>query len=69
MVDEASATGDNDVRTGTLAEAQTIIADDTPIITLAYLEGVYAYRPEMYDHWVSDTGHGLFNKRSFLPEQ
>ncbi len=69
VVEEASATGDNEVRKDLLADAQTILAEDTPIITLAYLEGIYAYRPDMYDNWVSDIGHGLFNKRSFLPNQ
>lgn len=69
LIDKASATGDNEVRKGILAEAQTLLADDTPIITLAYIQGVYAYRRDLYDHWVSDTGHGLFNKRSFLPDQ
>ncbi len=69
IIDKASATGDNAVRKEILADAQTKLAEDAPIITLAYIEGVYAFRPDMYKHWVSDTGHGLFNKRSFLPGQ
>ncbi len=47
-------------------QAQEIFAAETPAVTLYYPEGRWAYRPAAYDGWVSDPGHGVFTKRSFL---
>ncbi|MGI9616933.1 MAG: ABC transporter substrate-binding protein, partial [Acidimicrobiales bacterium] len=48
-------------------DAQDILAQDLPAIALYYPAGRLAYRPSAYDGWTSDQGHGVFNKRSFLP--
>jgi peptide/nickel transport system substrate-binding protein len=47
--------------------AQEVFAADAPAVTLLYPDGRWAYRTAAYDGWVSDPGHGVFTKRSFLP--
>lgn len=47
-------------------QAQEIFAADAPAVTLYYPDGRWAYRPAAYDGWISDIGHGVFTKRSFL---
>lgn len=69
LAEEAAATPDLDARRELINQMQEIISRDVPVTTMAYFDGLYAYRPAMYDNWVSDPGHGLFNKRSFLPGQ
>lgn len=69
LAEEAAATADLDERKELIYEMQRMIAEDVPVATMAYIDGVYAYRPDMYDNWVSDPGHGIFHKRSFLPQQ
>ncbi len=68
LVEKAARTASLDERKQVLYEAQRVIAEDVPVLTLAYLEGVYAFRPEAYDGWLPDPGHGVFHKRSFLPQ-
>ena len=51
-----------------LYEAQRILAEEAPVVVFYYPDGDYAYRPAAYEGWVSDQGHGIFTKRSFLPE-
>jgi peptide/nickel transport system substrate-binding protein len=48
-------------------QMQTIFAEDAPALVLYYSDGLYAYRTAAYNGWISDTGHGIFTKRSFLP--
>lgn len=67
LAEKAAHTASLDKRRQILYEMQRVLAEDVPVITLAYLQGVYAFRPDAYDGWVSDPGHGIFNKRSFLP--
>ncbi len=50
-----------------LADAQAMIARDTPMQVLWYPDGIWAYRQQPYDGWVNDRGQGIFTKRSFLP--
>ncbi len=47
--------------------AQQIFAAEAPAVVLFYPNGRWAYRPSAYDGWISDPGHGVFTKRSFLP--
>lgn len=54
-------------RSRLLGQAQELIAAENPLVVLWYRNGEYAYRPAEYDGWVSDPGHGIFTKRSFLP--
>lgn len=49
-------------------QMQRMIAAENPLVVLWYRDGEFAYRPAAYDGWVSDFGHGIFTKRSFLPE-
>lgn len=51
-----------------LQAAQGVLADEIPGLVLWYRTGEYAFRPGSYGGWVSDPGHGIFTKRSFLPE-
>ncbi len=50
-------------------EAQERFAELAPAVTLLYPDGRWAYRPAAYDGWMSDNGHGVFTKRSFLPDR
>jgi peptide/nickel transport system substrate-binding protein len=67
MLAEQATTAGLEDRTRLLGEAQTLIAAENPLIVLWYRDGEYAYRSAEYDGWVSDPGHGIFTKRSFLP--
>jgi peptide/nickel transport system substrate-binding protein len=49
-------------------DAERILAEEAPVIVFYYPDGDYAFRPAAYNGWVSDLGHGIFTKRSFLPE-
>ena len=57
-----------DERADDLHSAEEILAEEIPGMSLWYRTGEYAYRPEAYGGWVSDPGHGIFTKRSFLPD-
>ncbi len=57
-----------DERADELNTAEEILADEIPGMSLWYRTGEYAYRPAAYGGWVSDPGHGIFTKRSFLPD-
>ena len=49
-----------------IRQAQEIFAEEAPAVVLYYPDGRWSYRPEAYDGWISDPGHGVFTKRSFL---
>lgn len=49
------------------AEAQQILFDDPPIISLYFPMGIHAYRPQAYSGWVEKNGHGIVHRFSFLP--
>ncbi len=55
-----------DARKPLLHEAQRIMAEEVPVLTFWYRDGVFAYRPAAYDGWITDFGHGILTKRSFL---
>lgn len=57
---------DVDAKKPLVEQAQEILAVDAPAVTLYYPDGRWAYRPSTYDGWISDNGHGVFTKRSFL---
>lgn len=67
VVEQATTAGTED-RKRLLAQAQDMIAAESPVVVLWYRDGEFAYRGADYDGWVSDPGHGIFTKRSFLPE-
>ena len=49
-----------------MSQAQELFAAEAPAVVLFYPDGRWGYRPSAYDGWVSDPGHGVFTKRSFL---
>lgn len=64
---EASRTTDLERRKGMIGELQRIFAEEVPTAVLFYPRTNFAYRTAAYDQWFVDPGHGIFNKRSFLP--
>lgn len=67
LAEEAAAAVEAD-RRRLVGELQQILAEDRPVQVLWYPDGIWAYRTEAYDGWISDPGHGIFTIRSFLPE-
>lgn len=65
---EGATTAELDSRATQLNGAEEILADEVPGLVLWYRTGEYAVRPGSYSGWVSDPGHGIFTKRSFLKE-
>lgn len=65
---EESLTAPIDRKQELVHQAQEVFAEGAPAVTLLYPDGRWAYRPAAYDGWVADPGHGVFTKRSFLPE-
>lgn len=65
---EQATTAQAEDRKRLAGEMQKLIAVENPVIVLWYRDGEYAYRPAAYDGWVSDFGHGIFTKRSFIPQ-
>ncbi len=55
-----------DEKLSLIAQAQEIFAEAAPAVVLYYPDGRWGYRPGAYDGWISDPGHGVFTKRSFL---
>lgn len=49
-----------------IGQAQEIFASEAPAVVLYYPDGRWGYRPGTYDGWISDPGHGVLTKRSFL---
>lgn len=47
-------------------EMQRIIAEDLPIHTLFYADGIYAFREARHKDWVYQKGTGIVNKLSFV---
>ncbi|MGH9224957.1 MAG: ABC transporter substrate-binding protein [Acidimicrobiales bacterium] len=64
---KAKSTVDLEARQAMLNQMQAMFAEDSPALVLYYSDGLYAYRTGAYNGWISDTGHGIFTKRSFLP--
>lgn len=55
-----------DEKLSLIGQAQEIFAAEAPAVVLYYPDGRWGYRPGVYDGWISDPGHGVFTKRSFL---
>lgn len=66
LVDKAATLNATD-RKEPLAEAQKILMDEPPMISLYFPDGTFAYRPDAFSDWQQEIGHGIFHKRSFLP--
>lgn len=66
LVDRAATLG-FDQRKPLLRQAQRVMYDDPPIISLYFPYVAFAYRTEAYSGWRPMLGHGLVHKLSFLP--
>jgi peptide/nickel transport system substrate-binding protein len=60
--------GDAAKRRQLAAEVQAYIADQLPLITVAYPDGLYAYKQATFDAWKFQKGLGVFQKNTFLPQ-
>jgi peptide/nickel transport system substrate-binding protein len=49
------------------SQLELLAQDDVPAVPLFYPEGAYVFRPSIYQGWTFTAGHGLLDKRSFLP--
>lgn len=66
LIDSLSSATDSAGRQAVLDAVQEIVATDLPFITLYYQDGIYAYRPGLFDEWVFMAGQGIINKNSFV---
>ncbi len=66
LVDRAATLGVEE-RKPLLAQAGQVMYDGPPVISLYFPDGTFAYRPQAFDGWVQEIGHGILHKRSFLP--
>lgn len=62
---EAAVLGFAD-RVAPLREAQEVLNDDPPGISLYFPDSTFAYNADAYSGWVEEIGHGIFHKRSFV---
>ena len=51
-----------------LKELQTVIAEETPLITIGYADTLQVCNTAMYDGWVAGKGMNVVNVHSFLGE-
>lgn len=51
-----------------LYEVQGILAEEAPVVVLWNADNNNAFRPAAYGGWIADPYHGIFTKRSFLPQ-
>ena len=49
-----------------LRELQTVIAEEVPLITIAYPDTMQACNTSMYNGWVSGKGMNVVNIFSFI---
>lgn len=56
-----------EARRAVAAELQALIAEELPLITLLYPNGLYGHSSDAYGGWTSITGQGPINKLSFIP--
>jgi peptide/nickel transport system substrate-binding protein len=68
IIEQAAVTTDDAERLTLLFEIQEILARDLPLITLFYEDGIFAYRPAVFDDWTFMAGQGIINKHSFVTE-
>ena len=66
LVDRAATVGVAERKT-LLSQAGQVMYDNPPVISLYFPDGTFAYRPQAFDQWIQEIGHGIFHKRSFLP--
>ncbi|MEM8903323.1 MAG: ABC transporter substrate-binding protein [Actinomycetota bacterium] len=65
-IDAVGAAVSTDERQALLDDLQATIAEQVPLVPLYYADGVYAYRPDVYDGWTFQDGQGLLHKGSLV---
>lgn len=66
LAEKLSSTFNEDERSEVIKDMQSLVAEDSPFITLYYQEIVNAYNPSVYDGYVFQVGKGIINKLSFV---
>ena len=66
LVDQLGAATSADERGPIVDELQSTVAELRPFITLYYLDGAYAFRPDSFDGWVYQAGQGPLGKISLV---
>ncbi|WP_282139096.1 ABC transporter substrate-binding protein [Rossellomorea aquimaris] len=66
LSEQLSTTFKEEERMKVIKEMQSLVAEDSPFITLYYQEIVNAYNPSVYDGYVFQVGKGIINKLSFV---
>ena len=65
---EINVTTDPGKQIELLRQLEKLMANELPFVMLYYQDGIYAYRPAVYDGWVYQKGQGIMHKLSFLPK-
>lgn len=68
VADEINVTVDEAKQKTLMHQLEALTARERPFVMLYYDDGIYAYRPAVYDRWVYQKGQGIFHKLSFLPD-
>ncbi len=66
LTGQLSATTEDAARRELYYAIQERLAEDLPLITLFYQDGIFAFRPAAFDDWTFMAGQGIINKRSFV---
>lgn len=66
LAEEQVVTVDSLKRKEIVLRLQEIVAEDVPMVTCYYLDGLYGVRPKTYDGWVYVKGTGILDKLSFM---
>ncbi len=69
LAQQVASAPDHRARRGLAGAELRLLASDLPVIPLFFSQGIFAYRPAIYDGWVFVKGTGILDKRSFLPGQ
>lgn len=67
LAEQLLSEGDQARRKQLAQQMQALIADELPIITTIFPDGLYAYRESVYGGYRFQKGIGIFQKNSFLP--
>ena len=65
----ASAAFDAAARAHDIPAMLDRLAQDVPVVPLAFPRGIFAHRPAVHDAWIYVKGSGILDKRSFLEQE
>lgn len=69
LLDELGRTVDQAKRLDLFHKIEALCAEDRPFVVWGFPDGVFVYRPQVYDNLIYVKGQGIFNPLSFLPPQ